>query len=241
MCKQHVYTTTCSKPSCNAVLGSRKRNRYCPEALRARRLGHCAEGVQTEFQPSDTASRCHACKQRKTATAPRSGGRVKKEEHDDDDEKTAVSREIEDGDEEEDHESAGTVQFTCYYSAANRRDKMTPRSQSQSRYDDSDSESQRHQAQEPVKPRSKKRKLALLESFESDLATLEKEWERQPEPEPEPKSNGIRRRRACCDPVDQGLHADAANPYGFDGGVEREPDTFRRTKFLQKLLHELLD
>ncbi|KAI8958537.1 hypothetical protein F5Y11DRAFT_351422 [Daldinia sp. FL1419] len=65
MCKQYHYHSGCPTPDCDSILGSRKRNRYCPEALKARRLGRCSVGVHIagNFRAVDSTTRCDTCKQ----------------------------------------------------------------------------------------------------------------------------------------------------------------------------------
>ncbi|KAF3064241.1 hypothetical protein GL218_01892 [Daldinia childiae] len=70
MCKQYHYYSECITTNCHSILGSKKRNRYCREALKARRLGRCSTGVQNagEFRDEDSTACCRACKQQaKTA------------------------------------------------------------------------------------------------------------------------------------------------------------------------------
>ncbi|KAI1654880.1 hypothetical protein F4813DRAFT_392135 [Daldinia decipiens] len=65
MCKQYHYHTKCHTTNCQSILGSKKRNRYCREALKARRLGRCSTGVQIAgvFRSEDSKACCDACKQ----------------------------------------------------------------------------------------------------------------------------------------------------------------------------------
>ncbi|KAI0834152.1 hypothetical protein F5Y06DRAFT_300862 [Hypoxylon sp. FL0890] len=65
MCQQYTYISLCRSPGCQTVFGSKKRNRYCPEALRARRLGHCSTGIQVAdpIGVRERIIRCDPCKQ----------------------------------------------------------------------------------------------------------------------------------------------------------------------------------
>ncbi|KAI0845543.1 hypothetical protein F5Y00DRAFT_167255 [Daldinia vernicosa] len=65
MCKQYHYHSECFTTNCHSILGSRKRNRYCREALKARRLGRCSTGVQIAgvFRVVESTACCEACKQ----------------------------------------------------------------------------------------------------------------------------------------------------------------------------------
>lgn len=65
MCKQYHYHSKCPTTNCESILGYKKRNRYCPEALKARRLGRCSTGIQNagEFRIVDSTACCDACKQ----------------------------------------------------------------------------------------------------------------------------------------------------------------------------------
>ncbi|KAI1371545.1 hypothetical protein F4677DRAFT_464269 [Hypoxylon crocopeplum] len=66
MCKQYIYYSMCNTSYCETVLGEKRRNSYCHEALAARRLGHCTPGLQLGryFHIHDTKVRCEECKVR---------------------------------------------------------------------------------------------------------------------------------------------------------------------------------
>ncbi|KAI1864179.1 hypothetical protein JX265_008550 [Neoarthrinium moseri] len=69
MCKQYIYYSLCRNVACESLLGQRRRNRYCPRALRARRLGHCCEGlvVAREFRHHE-GPLCAECKGAKSSS-----------------------------------------------------------------------------------------------------------------------------------------------------------------------------
>ncbi|KAI1133838.1 hypothetical protein F5Y05DRAFT_423536 [Hypoxylon sp. FL0543] len=60
MCIEYPHQTICHTPHCQTVLAVKKRNKYCPEALRNRRLGHCSTGVQVA-NPIDSKARSTRC------------------------------------------------------------------------------------------------------------------------------------------------------------------------------------
>ncbi|KAI1474208.1 hypothetical protein F4774DRAFT_415073 [Daldinia eschscholtzii] len=64
MCKQYHYYSDCPTPDCSSVLGFKKRNRYCREALKARRLGHCSADIQVAgiFHIVDSTDCCETCR-----------------------------------------------------------------------------------------------------------------------------------------------------------------------------------
>ena len=65
MCKQYVYYELCGSPLCSTAISRKHRNVYCREALDARRLGRCSEGVVTITQRlpgRQSLARCTACK-----------------------------------------------------------------------------------------------------------------------------------------------------------------------------------
>ncbi|KAI0598175.1 hypothetical protein F4775DRAFT_592686 [Biscogniauxia sp. FL1348] len=71
MCKQYHYETVCSVSSCDTVLGRRNRNRWCGEALKARRLGKCSTGVEVQETITETTrARCSKCKEEGLHPAP---------------------------------------------------------------------------------------------------------------------------------------------------------------------------
>ncbi|CAJ2508117.1 Uu.00g093030.m01.CDS01 [Anthostomella pinea] len=63
MCIIYPHLSIYGQPHCETVLGQKHRNRYCREALDARRLGHCSTGVQVaeEIRNRETA-KCAECK-----------------------------------------------------------------------------------------------------------------------------------------------------------------------------------
>ncbi|KAI1639741.1 hypothetical protein F4809DRAFT_656039 [Biscogniauxia mediterranea] len=79
MCKQYHYESICSISSCDTVLGRRHRNKWCGEALRARRLGKCTAGVEIQKTITETTrARCSKCKEellapRRTRTEGKTG------------------------------------------------------------------------------------------------------------------------------------------------------------------------
>ncbi|KAI1487489.1 hypothetical protein F5X96DRAFT_686855 [Biscogniauxia mediterranea] len=79
MCKQYHYESICSISSCDTVLGRRHRNKWCSEALRARRLGKCTTGVENQKTIFETTrARCSKCKEellppRRTRTEGKTG------------------------------------------------------------------------------------------------------------------------------------------------------------------------
>ncbi|KAI1505858.1 hypothetical protein F5X99DRAFT_404409 [Biscogniauxia marginata] len=63
MCKQYPYFSQCANPHYETLIGRKNRNRYCPDALRARRLGKCAAGVEVkEALTSRGRAKCAQCK-----------------------------------------------------------------------------------------------------------------------------------------------------------------------------------
>ncbi|KAI0006932.1 hypothetical protein F4779DRAFT_620104 [Xylariaceae sp. FL0662B] len=70
MCKQYDHYRLCRRPQCNTILGKKTRNRYCREALDARRLGHCSTGVRVAGQfHARGAFLCAQCKMPSPQTA----------------------------------------------------------------------------------------------------------------------------------------------------------------------------
>ncbi|KAK9414395.1 hypothetical protein SUNI508_11237 [Seiridium unicorne] len=63
MCNQYLHLSLCRRLDCENVLGQKRRNRYCPASLRARRLGWCPDGVVAagEFWHREGAL-CRPCK-----------------------------------------------------------------------------------------------------------------------------------------------------------------------------------
>ncbi|KAK9773759.1 hypothetical protein SCAR479_09400 [Seiridium cardinale] len=63
MCNQYLHLSLCRRLDCEHVLGQKRRNRYCPASLRARRLGWCPDGVVAagEFWHREGAL-CRPCK-----------------------------------------------------------------------------------------------------------------------------------------------------------------------------------
>ncbi|KAH9909872.1 hypothetical protein F4778DRAFT_22196 [Xylariomycetidae sp. FL2044] len=92
MCKAYTYVSLCKhQPGCPGILGRKTRNRWCREALDARRLGRCGAGV--ERQPDIEVrenTMCFDCKTQSrrsksrtaatTATAPTTTAKTNEEE-----------------------------------------------------------------------------------------------------------------------------------------------------------------
>ncbi|KAI0169506.1 hypothetical protein GGR52DRAFT_573572 [Hypoxylon sp. FL1284] len=240
MCKQYVYTVMCPSPACGSRLGTRKRKRPCAAALRARRLGRCAAGVQTagRVQLIGHASRCRRCRERAAAVAGGRGRRLR----------ARIGK-----------QRIPVIRFTSYFSAADNRVRATREQQPVAEEDVAEEDvteedateedaTEELDAEEPgVAQGGSKRQISLLESFEADLAALEAEFDQRATLENKPARlvkikyeeeeekfqeravfAGINSCQNCPDcqsrasryglpPCRQGLRADQAdtNPYGF--------------------------
>lgn len=223
---------------------------------RPRGLGRCSTGVQAvgEFQQRGTnlSSWCYSCAQIKEEEAEAAAvlatlGSDEEAEVDVDGDAEEVTTVSEDKDSDEMTVSTSTTQFTSYnyVAAANRGGgggvAATPQP------DEEEEESE----EAPAKPRGgTKRKLGLLESFESDLAVLEHTWMKPSQPLGKRAATMAARRKAEEEEAaqesefaflakrggahhrlrrgksaaGQGLDEKVTNPYGFKSAAAAEPE-----------------
>ncbi|KAI1405675.1 hypothetical protein F4819DRAFT_509408 [Hypoxylon fuscum] len=154
MCNAYPYHSICSQLSCKVVLGKKKRNCYCAEALRVRRFGRCTTGAKMAgaIRENERSARCDGCKQ----------GKPVPELTESEDTTVCKSNDVVES-------PTLTTAFSAYYSSTNYPVTAKPPTQHES-----EPEPEPEPETKP-KNKSKKRKLAyeLLDRFEADLKELE--------------------------------------------------------------------